>query len=77
MSSGIVELLANPYIPRILEVILGATFVFFAVISVILLYHWKRYESINSRTIFIIMLYFGGSVFLFGGAAYYLFLFIK
>lgn len=77
MNPGIAELLAHPYVPRLLAMILGATLIFFAIVSVILLYHWKRYESINSRTIFIIMLYFGGSVFLFGGAAYYLFLFIK
>lgn len=71
------ELLANPYTPRVLEAVLGAALLFFAVVSVILLYHWGKYESINSRMIFITMLYLGGSVFLFGGAAYYLFLFIK
>lgn len=77
MNSVIAELLANPYSSRFLAGILGVTAVFFAVVSIVLLYHWKRYESINSRTIFITMLYLGGSVFLFGGAAYYLFLFIK
>ena len=73
MSQGIAEF----YTFRILMGILSATFIFFAVISVILLYHWKRYEPANSRTIFATMLYFGGSIILFGGAAYYLFLFIK
>ncbi|KKT20964.1 MAG: hypothetical protein UW04_C0015G0007 [Parcubacteria group bacterium GW2011_GWB1_43_8] len=77
MNPGIAELLANPYVPRVLTGILGATFIFFAVVSVVLLYHWKRYESANSRTVFAAMLYFGGSIILFGGAAYYLFLFIK
>lgn len=77
MNYGIAELLAHPYLSRLLAAILGATLIFFAVASVVLLYHWKRYESINSRTVFIIMLYFGGSVALFAGAAYYLFLFIK
>ena len=73
MSQGIAEF----YTFRILMGILSVTFIFFAVISVILLYHWKRYEPANSRTIFATMLYFGGSIILFGGAAYYLFLFIK
>ena len=77
MNSGIAELLASPYVSRVLAGILGATLIFFAVVSVVLLYHWKRYESINSRTIFMTMFYFGGSIILFGGAAYYLFLFIK
>ena len=77
MNSDIAELLANPYAFRILEAVLGATLIFFAAVSIVLLYHWKRYEPANSRTIFATMLYFGGSIILFGGAAYYLFLFIK
>lgn len=77
MNSSIVELLVHPYVPRVLEVILGATLIFFSVVSIVLLYHWKRYESANSRIIFATMLYFGGSIILFGGATYYLFLFIK
>jgi len=77
MNPGIAELLANPYTSRILEGIFGATLIFFAIVSVVLLYHWKKYESANSRTVFAAMLYFGGSIILFGGAAYYLFIFIK
>ena len=41
MNSGIAELLAHPYASRILEGILGATLIFFAVVSIVLLYHWK------------------------------------
>lgn len=77
MNLAIAELLAHPYIPRILEAVLGATLIFFAVVSVILLYHWGKYESVNSRTVFIIIIYFGVSIILSGGAARYLFLFIK
>lgn len=77
MNSGIAELLANPYTSRALAVIFGATLIFFSVVSIVLFYHWKRYEPANSRIIFAAMLYFGGSIILFGGAAYYLFLFIK
>ena len=77
MNPGIAELLTNPYVPRVLTGILGATFIFFAVISIILLYHWGKYESANSRIVFAAMIYFGGSIILFGGAASYLFLFIK
>lgn len=77
MSSGVVELLANPYVPRILMGILGATLIFFVVVSVILLYHWKRYESTNVKIAFVTTIYFTGFIILFSGAAYYLFLFIK
>ena len=77
MNPGIAELLANPYVPRVLTGILGATFIFFAVVSVVLLYHWKRYESANSRTVFAAKLYFGGSIILFGGGGYYFFFFLK
>ena len=77
MSSGIAELLANHYVPRILAGILGVILIFFAVVSVVLLYHWKKYESVNSGTILMAVVYFGVSVILFGGSAYYLFLFIK
>ena len=77
MNSSIAELLANPYVPRVLTVILGATLIFFVVISVVLLYHWKKYESITVGTFFITIIYFAGSVILFGGAAYYLSLFVK
>ncbi len=77
MDSDISELLANPYIFRFLAGVLGATLIFFTAISIVLLYHWKRYESANDRIIFAAMFYFGGSMILFGGAAYYLFLFIK
>lgn len=77
MNSVVAELLANPYAPRVLAGILGATLVFFAAVSVILLYHWKKYERINSRTVFMAILYFAASIVLLGGAARYLFLFIK
>lgn len=77
MSSVVVELLANPYTPYVLEAVLGATLLFFAVVSVVLLYHWGKYEPANSRTIFIIIIYFGVSIILSGWAARYLFLFIK
>lgn len=70
MAPSVAELLANPYIFRVLAGVLGATVIFFAVISVILLYHWKKYEPSNGRVIFASFIYFGG-------AAYYLFLFIK
>ena len=77
MNSDIAELLANPYAFRILEAVLGATLIFFAVVSIVLLYHWRKYEPSNGRVIFASFIYFGGSIILFGGAAYYLFLFIK
>ena len=77
MNSGIAELLAGPYASRALMGILGVTLVFFAVISVVLLYHWKKYESTNIKIAFVAMIYLSGSMVLLGGAAYYLFLFIK
>lgn len=77
MNPSIAELLANPYISRVLEGILGATFIFFVAVSVVLLYHWRKYESTNIKISFTAIIYFAGSVVLFGGAAYYLFLFIK
>ena len=77
MNSGIAELLAHPYASRILEGILGATLIFFAVVSIVLLYHWKRYESTNIKIAFVIIIYFAGAVVFFGGAAYYLSLLIK
>ena len=77
MNPGIAELLANPYSFRVLAVIFGATFIFFAAVSVVLLYHWKRYETASVKIAFVTMIYFGVSLLLFGGAAYYLFIFIK
>ena len=77
MNPDIAELLANPYVFRSLAVILGATFIFFAIVSVILFYHWKRYETTSVKIAFITIIYFGVSILLFGGAAYYLFIFIK
>ena len=77
MNPGIAELLANPYSFRVLAVIFGATFIFFAIVSVVLLYHWKRYETASVKIAFVTMIYFGVSLLLFGGAAYYLFIFIK
>ena len=77
MSPDIAELLANPYAFRSLAVILGATLIFFAAVSVVLLYHWKRYEATNVKIAFATTIYFGVSALLFGGAVYYLFLFIK
>ena len=77
MNPDIAELLANPYTSRVLEGIFGATFIFFAVVSVVLLYHWKRYEATNVKIAFATTIYFGVSALLFGGAVYYLFLFIK
>lgn len=77
MDFFVAELLANPYAPRALAAVLGAALVFFAAVSVILLYHWKKYESKNIKIAFAAIIYFAGSVVLFGGAAYYLFLSIK
>jgi len=77
MNQSIAELLANPYSFRVLAVILGATLIFFAAVSVVLLYHWKRYETASVKIAFVTMIYFGVSLLLFGGAAYYLFIFIK
>ena len=77
MNPGIAELLANPYSFRVLAVIFGATFIFFAIVSVVLLYHWKRYETASVKIAFVTMIYFAVSLLLFGGAAYYLFIFIK
>ena len=77
MNPDIAELLTNPYTSRVLEGIFGATFIFFAVVSVVLLYHWKRYETTSVKIAFVTMIYFGVSLLLFGGAAYYLFIFIK
>jgi len=77
MNQSIAELLANPYAFRSLTVILGATLIFFAAVSVVFLYHWKRYEATNVKIAFATTIYFGVSIILFGGAAYYLFLFIK
>ena len=72
MSQGIAEF----YTLRVLMGILSVTFIFFAVISVILLYHWKRYEPVNKRIFLAIMFYFGGSAFFIGGAAWILFLLV-
>jgi len=77
MNPDIAELLANPYVFRSLAVILGATFIFFAIVSVILFYHWKRYEATNVKIAFATTIYFGVSALFFGWAAYYLFIFIK
>jgi len=77
MNPDIAELLANPYTSRILEGIFGATLIFFVAVSVVLLYHWKRYETASVKIAFVTMIYFGVSLLLFGGAAYYLFIFIK
>ena len=77
MNQSIAELLANPYTFRVLEGIFGATLIFFAAVSVVFLYHWKRYEATNVKIAFTTTIYFGVSIILFGGAAYYLFLFIK
>ena len=77
MNPSIAELLANPYVPRVLTGILGVTLIFFAAVSVVLLYHWKKYESTNIKIAFVAMIYFSGSIVLLGGAAYYLFLLIK
>ena len=77
MTPSIAELLANPYVFRILAGILGATLIFFAIVSIILLYHWRKYEPSNGRVIFASFIYLGGAIILFGGAVYYLFLFIR
>ena len=77
MNQSIAELLANPYAFRVFEGIFGATFIFFVAVSVILFYHWKRYEPTSVKIPSITIIYFGVSILLFGGAAYYLFIFIK
>ena len=77
MNQSIAELLANPYAFRVFEGIFGATFIFFVAVSVILFYHWKRYETTSVKIAFITIIYFGVYILLFGGAAYYLFIFIK
>ena len=77
MNSGIAELLANPYASRILAGVFGVTVLFFAVISIVLFYHWRKYEASNKRIVFPAIVYFSVSAALFIGAAYYLFLFIK
>ena len=77
MNQSIAELLANPYAFRVLAGIFGAILIFFAAVSVILLYHWKRYQTASVKIAFVTMIYFGVSLLLFGGAAYYLFIFIK
>ena len=77
MNQSIAELLANPYAFRVLAGIFGATLIFFVAVSVVLLYHWKRYETASVKIAFVTMIYFGVSLLLFGGAAYYLFIFIK
>jgi len=77
MNQSIAELLANPYTSRVLEGIFGAALIFFAAVSVVLLYHWKRYETASVKIAFVTMIYFGVSLLLFGGAGYYLFIFIK
>ena len=77
MNIDLVGLLTNPYLPRVLAGILGATLVFFAIISAVLIYHWKRYEQVKSGTIFITFVYFAVSAILLGGATRYLFLFTK
>ena len=77
MNQSVAELLANPYAFRVLAGIFGATLIFFAAVSVVLLYHWKRYETTSVKIAFATMIYFGISLLLFGGAVYYLFIFIK
>ena len=77
MNQSVAELLANPYAFRVLAGIFGATLIFFVAVSVVLLYHWKRYETASVKIAFVTMIYFGVSILLFGGAAYYLFIFIK
>lgn len=71
------NLLDSPYVSSVFEGLFAIIFLSFIVISVILLYHWKRYESGNKNVYFVAIIYFGVSLILLAGLAYYLFLLIK
>lgn len=53
-----------------LELVLGFVFLVFVLMSLILAYHWLRYEGLRPRTIFLGIIYFAVSFILFIGAAY-------
>ena len=71
------NLLTNPHFPNVIEGLIAVIFLFFIIISVILLYHWKKYESGNKKMFFVTIIYFGVSGILLSGLSYYLFLLIK
>lgn len=77
MNLAIKDLLTNPYTPRVFEGLFALIFLFFIIISVILIYHWKKYELGNKKVFFVTIIYLGVSVMLLFGLSYYLFLLIK
>ncbi|MEK7069567.1 MAG: hypothetical protein AAB822_01570 [Patescibacteria group bacterium] len=77
MNYTIADLLSVPYATRVLVGAFGFALVFFAIISVILFYHWRRYEPSNGKIFFFALIYLGGSAMFFMGAIYFLFSFIK
>lgn len=77
MNYPIADLLSSPYVSRILAGAFGLALLFFIIISIILFYHWRRYEPSNGKIFFSALIYLGGSAVFFMGAAYFLFSFIK
>ena len=77
MNQPINDLLSSPYTARVLAGAFGFSLLFFVVISIILFYHWRRYEPSNGKIFFSALIYLGGSAVFFMGAVYFLFSFIK
>lgn len=77
MNYSIADLLSSPYATRVLVGAFGFVLVFFVIISIILFYHWRRYEPSNGKIFFSALVYLGGSAMFFMGAVYFLFSFIK
>lgn len=77
MNYPIADLLSSPYTARVLAGAFGLALLFFVIISVILFYHWRRYEPSNGKIFFSALIYLAGSALFFIGAIYFLFSFIK
>lgn len=77
MNYPIADLLSSPYMLRVLVGAFGLALLFFVIISVVLFYHWRRYEPSNGKIFFSALVYLGGSGMFFVGAVYFLFSFIK
>ena len=77
MTYPIVELLSSPYTRSVIAGAFGLALLFFIIISVILFYHWRRYEPSNGKIFFSALVYLGGSALFFIGAIYFLFSLIK
>jgi len=77
MDHPIIAMLSSPYTVRTLAGALVFSLIFFLIISVMLFYHWRKYEPSNSRIFSSVLIYLGGSAIFFIGAVYFLFSFIK